>query len=63
MDSALSQIRLLLSDRERRQGKPYFESEPISRQSPSALINTLEKCLQDFDKEIDMKKTEIDTVY
>ncbi|XP_064609168.1 coiled-coil domain-containing protein 158-like [Liolophura sinensis] len=59
-DSALSQIRLLLSDAERKRGKPYCEPEPISRQNPTALVHTLEKCLQDFDKEIDLKKFNID---
>ena len=53
MESAFNQIKSMLGDRERLRNKVYYEGEPPAKQSPSMVVHTLEKCFQDFDREIE----------
>ncbi|XP_062580525.1 uncharacterized protein LOC134242455, partial [Saccostrea cucullata] len=59
IDTALNQIRLILVDVERRRGKPYFESDPVTKQVPGMLVHTLERFVQEMNSELDQKKSRI----
>ncbi|XP_061189078.1 coiled-coil domain-containing protein 158-like isoform X2 [Saccostrea echinata] len=59
IDTALNQIRLILVDVERRRGKPYFESDPVTKQVPGMLVHTLERFVQEMNSELDLKKSRI----
>ncbi|XP_045203592.2 trichohyalin-like isoform X4 [Mercenaria mercenaria] len=58
-ETTLNQVRIILVDAERRRGKPYFESDPASSQSPSMLVHTLERCIQELLKDIEIKKCKL----
>ncbi|XP_059157866.1 coiled-coil domain-containing protein 158-like [Physella acuta] len=58
-ETALTQIRSILMDREKRQGRLYFEADPVSGQSINMLVHTLERCLQDLDHDITLKSFKI----
>lgn len=59
IDTALNQIRLLLVDVERKRGKPYFESDPVSKQVPGMLVHTFERFVQEMNSDSDQKKSRI----
>lgn len=61
-ETTLNQVRLILVDAERRRGKPYFESDPASSQSPSMLVHTLERCIQEMLKDLEIKKAKVEEV-
>ena len=43
-------LRNVLKNCERREGKSYYMSEPISSQSSAMLVHTLERCLEDGER-------------
>ncbi|CAG5136859.1 unnamed protein product, partial [Candidula unifasciata] len=55
MEAALSQIRNILVEREKKRGQPYFEAEPATSQSATMLAHTFENCLQELDHLISVK--------
>ncbi|XP_022320777.2 uncharacterized protein LOC111122998 isoform X3 [Crassostrea virginica] len=59
IDTALNQIRLLLVDVERKRGKPYFESDPVSKQVPGMLVHTFERFVQEMNSDLDQKKSRV----
>ncbi|KAL4230969.1 hypothetical protein ACF0H5_011342 [Mactra antiquata] len=59
-ETTLNQVRVILVDAERRRGKPYFESDPAGQQSPSMLVHTLERCIQELLKDLEIKKCKVD---
>ncbi|XP_056011358.1 coiled-coil domain-containing protein 158-like isoform X2 [Ostrea edulis] len=59
IDTALNQIRLILGDVERKRGKPYFESDPVSKQVPGMLVHTFERFVQEMNSDFDQKKSRI----
>lgn len=63
IDTALNQIRLLLVDVERKRGKPYFESDPVSKQVPGMLVHTFERFVQEMNSDNDQKKSRISEVF
>lgn len=63
IDTALNQIRLLLVDVERKRGKPYFESDPVSKQVPGMLVHTFERFVQEMNSDSDQKKSRISEVF
>lgn len=62
-ETTIGQIRLILVDAERRRGKPYFETDPASGQNPSMLVHTLERCIQELIKDIEIRKSKIEEVW
>ena len=62
IDTALNQIRLLLVDVERKRGKPYFESDPVSKQVPGMLVHTFERFVQEMNSDLDQKKSRVTEV-
>jgi hypothetical protein len=62
IDTALNQIRLILGDVERKRGKPYFESDPVSKQVPGMLVHTFERFVQEMNSDVDQKKSRITEV-
>lgn len=61
-ETALKHIRTVLSDIEKKRERSYFESEPILNQSPAMVAHTLERCIQDLDRELNMKKSKLQEV-
>ena len=59
----MNQIRILLGDVERKRGRNYFESDPVSKQVPGMVVHTLERCLQEMGTELEEKKQRLDEVY
>lgn len=56
MAVAMSQLRTVLAARERARGKPYLEGDPVgSNQNASTVVLTLERCLQEADRELDTR--------
>ena len=53
---------MILVDAERRRGKAYFESDPASAQVPSMLVHTLERCIQEMLKDLEIKKCKVEEV-
>ena len=51
----VQQVRSLLLEQEQRRGQPFYEGEPIQRQSVSMLCHTLEKSIQRLEVEIEAK--------
>lgn len=61
-ETTLSQVRLILVDAERRRGRAYFETDPASAQAPSMLVHTLEQCVQEMIKDVEVKTARINEV-
>ena len=61
-ETTISQIRHILIDAERRRGKPYFETDPASTQNPSMLVHTLERCMQEMIKDVEIRKSKVEEV-
>lgn len=61
-ETAINQIRLLLSDVERKRGRNYFDSDPVSKQVPGMLVHTLERCLQEMGGDLESKKQKVQEV-
>ncbi|WAQ99718.1 CD158-like protein [Mya arenaria] len=55
-ETTLSQVRMILVDAERRRGRAYFESDPASQQAPAMLVHTLERCIQEMLKDLEIRK-------
>ncbi|KAL5012853.1 hypothetical protein ScPMuIL_011404 [Solemya velum] len=54
-ETALNQIRLVMSEMERKRGRSFFESDPVGKQGPAMLVHTVERCLQEINKELEEK--------
>ena len=54
-DTTFSQIRSSLASIEKRRGRAFFESDPVAGQSVTLLVHTLERCLQEYEADIDRK--------
>ncbi|XP_052078616.1 coiled-coil domain-containing protein 158-like isoform X2 [Mytilus californianus] len=59
-ETAINQIRILLGDVERKRGRNYFDSDPVSKQVPGMLVHTLERCLQELTSEAEDRKQRVD---
>ncbi|XP_076071056.1 uncharacterized protein LOC143042560 [Mytilus galloprovincialis] len=59
-ETAINQIRILLGDVERKRGRNYFDSDPVSKQVPGMLVHTLERCLQELTSEAEDRKQKVD---
>ncbi|XP_021375779.1 coiled-coil domain-containing protein 158-like isoform X3 [Mizuhopecten yessoensis] len=58
-DTALNQTRQILVDAERKRGRPFFDSDPASKQAPGMLVHTLERCMQEMSADITQKSQKI----
>ncbi|XP_033742332.1 coiled-coil domain-containing protein 158-like isoform X1 [Pecten maximus] len=55
LDTSVNQIRQILVDAERKRGRPFFDSDPVTKQAPGMLVHTLERCLQEMSADITQK--------
>ena len=62
VNSAVSQLRTTLSEREQQRGRPFYESEPVSKQNISMLVHTVERCLQELQAEVLLKSSRCNEV-
>lgn len=58
-ETTLNQVRVILVEAERRRGKAYFESDPASQQSPAMLVHTLERCIQEMNKDTELNRSRV----
>ncbi|KAK3100547.1 hypothetical protein FSP39_021619 [Pinctada imbricata] len=59
-DTTLNQVRAVLTDVEKKRGRPFFDSDPVDRQVPGMLVHTLERCVQEFTTDNNQKKCKIE---
>ena len=62
VESALNQVRGQILDQERKRGRPYYEGTPIIQQDSSALVRSIEKCIQELDIDVQVKADRIKEV-
>lgn len=53
--AAIGQLHATLAQRETKRGAPYYDSEPVSKQTVAMLVHTVERCLQELEAELMMK--------
>ncbi|KAJ8297507.1 hypothetical protein KUTeg_024038 [Tegillarca granosa] len=58
-ETALNQIRIILTDAERKRGRSYFDSDPATKQGPGMLVHTLERCISELSSDLDQKASQI----
>ena len=58
-DTLVAQLRSLILDREHKRGRPFYDSEPVTRQSTTMLVHSLERCVQDLESESDSRQQRI----
>lgn len=61
-ETALNQIRIILTDAERKRGRSYFDSDPATKQGPGMLVHTLERCISELSSDLDQKASQIKEV-
>ena len=61
-DTALSSMRNLLAERERKRGKPFFDSDPVEGQTAAMLVHSLERCLQDVEHDLNLRTYRVNEV-
>ena len=62
VDMSLNQLRSVISEQERRRGRPYYEGEPLQNQNITLLVRAIEKCVQELDTELQLKTARITQV-
>ena len=62
IDTAVTQLRALLQEREIRRGRPFYDSEPITKQSLTVLVHSAERCLQNMEYELNQRQDRLDQV-
>ena len=63
IDTAVSQIRDVLHERENKRGRVFYENEPISKQSITMLVHSIERAFHDVDFDVNHRQDKIDQVY
>ena len=58
-DNALSQLRAVLGERERRRGRPYFDTDSAASQTATMLAHAAERALQEADSDSELQKDKI----
>ena len=61
-DNALTQLRAAMGERERRRGRPYFDNNAASSQTPTMLVHAAERALQEADADAECHKDRIKQV-
>ena len=62
IDTAVTQLRALVQEREMRRGRPFYDSEPIMKQSLTVLVHSVERCMQNMEFELSQRQDRIDQV-
>ncbi|CAL1538226.1 unnamed protein product [Lymnaea stagnalis] len=58
-ETALSQVRSILIEREKRKGLAFFQSDLTNGQNVAVVVHTLERMLQDLEHEVNMKSIRV----
>ena len=62
MEITLSEMKIILCDAEKKHGKAYFDSDPVSQQKCSVLPHALKRCFELLEADLGAKKTKISAV-
>ena len=62
VDAAVRQVRELLSTRESRRGRAFYDSEPVARQPITTLVRTLERAFHEADDDVSQQMERSDQV-
>ncbi len=61
-DTLMAQIRSLILDREHKRGRPFYDSEPVTRQNVTMLAHSLERCIQELESDADKNHHKVNEV-
>ncbi|CAH1777220.1 unnamed protein product, partial [Owenia fusiformis] len=59
LETMFDQIRTFLRSIESKRGRPYFENEPIDGQGSSMVLHILERCIHEFEGDLDTNRAKI----